>query len=291
MKTRIILCALVFLILALATACAAPAQAPSTPVPQVAAANTVAPSPTATAVPATATNVPPTPTQVPPSATNTATQTATSTPTRTATNTNTPTVTASPTSTATLTPPPPTATKIPPTATRKATVIKPTNTPKPSTKVFSVTWNTNMGYEPRDGSSSWCKFHNQYVNNTSEEMPFQSFAEGSNKFILLTFDPTLTKGGYQPIIGIANPDGSINRWRLGGWYAKLLGWPNGIEQFPPGPLPANGPSDDWTWYSVSGPGEFCKYAYVRWKGQVSAVEFAPDGTIVNRNAALPAGAP
>lgn len=149
-----------------------------------------------------------------------------------------------------------------------------------------------MSYEGRTADSFWCQFHNQYQNNTAQEMPFQEFKDQSDgRVILLSFDPTLVTGGFQPIIGIANADGTINRWVLAGWYAKIFGWSNGIEEFPPRPLGANAPSGDWTWYNVSRPGEFCKFAYVKWKGQISAAEYAPDGKLVNTNATLPPGAP
>ncbi len=263
-------------------------NAPATPLPvvaQVGVTKTAVPTlvsptdaPTATTAPPTATAIPPTdtPTKIPP--TNTAMPTATHTATATAT--------PIPTDTPTL---PPTATAKP---TQKPATKAPTKPPAPA-KAFSVTWNTNVGYEGRNATSFWCKFHNQYQNLSAQEFPFQGFGADAQdtRVRLLTFDPKLAQGGYQPVIGIANPDGTINRWRLAGWYAKALGWPNGIEPFPPNPLAANAPSDDWTWYSVSNQGEYCKYAYVKWQGQTSAVEFAPDGTIVNTNATLPPDAP
>jgi hypothetical protein len=272
------------------TACSAPA-AQVTPAAQVVAVSSPAPTlvsptdlPTATTVPptntstATATRLSPTNTPIPPTKTPLPTSTSTLTPTDTPTEPPTPTFTS--TLTPTLKPKPTVA------ATRKPTA-------KPAAaKSFAVTWNSNVEYNGRTADSFWCQFHNQYQNLTAQEMPFQTFTDDKlGNVILLTFDANKAKGGYQPVIGIANADGTINRWRLGGWYAKAFGWRNGIEQFPPGPLAANAPSDDWTWYSVSQAGEYCKYVYVKWNGQTSAAEFAPDGKLVNPNATLPAGAP
>ena len=45
-----------------------------------------------------------------------------------------------------------------------------------------------------------------------------------NGVTFLSQDVIGTVDGYEPVFGIANPDGSLNRWALGGWYAKLLGW-------------------------------------------------------------------
>jgi len=102
----------------------------------------------------------------------------------------------------------------------------------------------------------------------------------------------LKPNGYQPVFVIANADGTVNRWSTAGWYSKLFGWPNGIEDFPPKPIPGNTNSGDWTWYSITqNNGEYCRFAYVRWQGQVYAAEFAPDGKLVNSNATLPEGAP
>jgi|GEM_PF-1481725 len=264
--------------------CAAPATPPQN-VSQVAATNAPVPTLVSPTDAPTATNPPPTATKIPP--TNTATKIPpTNTPTHTPTHTATATATQIPTDTPTS---PPTATIVP---TQKPATKAPTKPPAPA-KAFSVAWKTNVGYEGRDATTFWCKFHNQYDNLSAKEFPFQGFGADiqDTRVRLLTFDPKLAQGGYQPVIGIANADGSINRWRLAGWYAKALGWSNGIEPFPPNPLAANSPSDDWTWYSISRQGEYCKYAYVKWQGQTSAVEFAPDGTIVNTNATLPPDAP
>ncbi len=149
-----------------------------------------------------------------------------------------------------------------------------------------------MGYEGRDANSQWCQIHNETQNLTAEEMLFQTFEQQNLAPVLLrTYNATLARGGYQPIFGIANADGSINRWMLAGWYAKAFGWPNGIEQFPPNGVAGGASSGDWTWYSVARAGEFCKFVYVRWKGQRSVSEYAPDGKLINTNATLPSGAP
>lgn len=101
-----------------------------------------------------------------------------------------------------------------------------------------------------------------------------------------------TVDGYDPVFGVANADGSINRWGLGGWYAKALGWSNGIEKFPPDPIQAGTTSDDWTWYSIAGlNGEYCRYVYVKWNGTINAAEYSPKGELVNAHATLPPGAP
>ncbi len=127
---------------------------------------------------------------------------------------------------------------------------------------------------------------------TDTEMPFQTYGDEEKKLIkLLSLDPEGTTGGYQPIIGIANGDGTINHWRSAGWYAKAFGWRNGIEKMPPDALAANAPSGDWTWYSVTDQGQFCRYVYMKWNGQTLAAEYAPDGELVNGNAILPDGAP
>ncbi len=103
--------------------------------------------------------------------------------------------------------------------------------------------------------------------------------------------PTNTYSGYGPIFGVANPDGTIKQWRVAGWYSKLFGWPNGIPGWPYD-LKANTLSDDWTWYSIANRnGEYCRYVYVKYQGQVSAAEYAPKGELVNTNAKLPPGAP
>lgn len=266
-----------------------------------------APPPTATAVPPTAVSIQPTATTVPPTATATATSlpptakslppTATNTsvpPTATntavpPTRTNTPT-TIPPTATATATSRPPTATKVPATATRKPT-LQPTAKPV-AAGAFTVTWKTGIEYLSRDATSFWCQTHNQFQNQTDAAMPFQDFKDESKKLIhLLTLNPTDSLGGYQPVVGIYNGDGTLNHWQSAGWYAKAFGWRNGIEQFPPDPLAARADSGDWTWYGVPEQGQYCRYVYMRWKGQVSAAEYSPDGKLINTNATLPAGAP
>lgn len=258
------------------------ACAQSTP---TAAATTVAlkPAPTTTTVPATdtPTSVPPTSTPVPPTETTSSTETLAPTATLTRT--------AEPTSAPTDTPALPTATPVPPTATRvpPAATRKPTATAVP--KFYTVAWKTGIQYDARNPTSFWCKLHNEYQNGASEDMPFQ------NKDTLTKFFFTGSKigavDGFEPVFGIANPDGSINRWALGGWYAKAFGWPNGIEKFPPDPIKAGTASGDWTFYSNTGAREYCRFAYVKWKGQISAAEFAGKGDLVNANATLPAGAP
>jgi hypothetical protein len=120
-------------------------------------------------------------------------------------------------------------------------------------------------------------------------MPFQN----ATTFTKYPIGPIAsgTIDGYQPVIGIANPDGSINHWAMAGWYSSYFGWPNGITDWPPKPIPANADSGDWTWYSNSDQGQYCRYAYVKWKGHVSAAEFSGKGDLVNANATLPPGAP
>lgn len=225
----------------------------------------VAVAATATPVPPTDTPLPPTPTEVPP--------TATVVP---------PTATAVP-PTATPVPPTPTSTPVPPTAT--PTRVPPTFTPIP--RYFTVSWK-KVEYNPRTGGSFWCQFHNQYQNLTSEPMPFNKRDTVMNYF----FDTGVVGvvDGYEPVIGIANGDGSISKWALAGWYAREFGWPNGMEPFPPNALNP-GLSDDWTWYSVSRGGQYCRFAYVKWKGQISGVEFSPQGDVINTNAKIPADAP
>lgn len=147
-----------------------------------------------------------------------------------------------------------------------------------------------MGYEGRNADSRWCKMHNDTQNLTTEDMQFQDLTQFW-KHPIGAF-PGDTSAGYQPVFGIANPDGTINRWARAGWYAKLFGWPNGIEDLPPKSVVGGSSSGDWTWYSVAqNNGEFCKFVYVRWKGQVTAAEYAPDGKLINTNATLPQGAP
>lgn len=238
-------------------------------------------APTATFVPPTATE-----TVAPPTATETTEPpTATSVPT-TATETL-------PPPTATETTEPPTATVVPPTATAAPTVVSatraPTKPPAPA-NAFSVMWKTDMGYEGRDAETRWCQMHNETQNLTGEDMHFQDLGTLLKKPMGALID--LKTDGFQPVIAIANADGTINRWSAAGWYAKMFGWPNGIEDFPPKPVVGGASSGDWTWYSVvQNNGEFCRFAYVRWKGQVLAAEFAPDGKLINTNATLPDGAP
>lgn len=149
-----------------------------------------------------------------------------------------------------------------------------------------------MGYEGRDATSRWCQIHNETQNLTAEGLPFQQFADEGKKIVsLFTYDPKYAQGGFQPIFGVANADGSINRWTLAGWYAKAFGWPNGIEEFPPSGVAGNATTGDWTWYSIAREGQFCKYVYVKWKGQTSVAEYSPDGKLINANATLPPGAP
>lgn len=147
-----------------------------------------------------------------------------------------------------------------------------------------------MGYEGRNADSRWCKMHNETQNLTGEDMQFQDL-EALLKHAIGPFPDSKTDG-YQPVFGIANADGSINRWWRAGWYAKIFGWPNGIEDLPPKPVVGGASSGDWTWYSVvQNNGEYCRYVYTRWKGQVSVGEYAPDGKLINANATLPPGAP
>ncbi|MGE5138175.1 MAG: hypothetical protein ACM3JD_01825 [Rudaea sp.] len=258
--------------------CGAPTPAPTVQAAAVAAATETPTPPTETPIPPTETLIPPTDTPVRPTETPVP---PTETPTRTPTLTSTPSLTPTTTATATLTP---TATRVPATATRKPTA-KPTVAPR----AFSVTWKTGIEYNNRTADSFWCQLHNEYQNNSTEDMPFQ------NKTTLTSFfflgKPIATVDGYEPIFGIANPDGSINRWALGGWYAKLLGWRNGYDEFPPLPIKAGSASGDWTFYSNVSGGEYCRYVYVKWKGQVSAAEFAGKGELINTNAKLPVGAP
>lgn len=209
------------------------------------------------------------------SPTRTATRTATATATRTATVTPTKTAAASATA--------PKPTTAPPTA-RPA----PTKAPQAAAP-FNVSWNKGFEYLARDGNSFWCQMHNQVQNLTDQEMPFQS---PDVKIVdLLTLNPVGPLGGFQPIVGIANGDGTIAKWQLAGWYAKAFGWRNGIEEFPPHGIAAKGDSGDWTWYGVNQAGQYCKYVYVKWNGHTVAAEFSPQGELVNPNAALPAGAP
>jgi hypothetical protein len=147
-----------------------------------------------------------------------------------------------------------------------------------------------MSYEPRNAESNWCKMHNEAQNLTGEEMLFQNL----ETFLQAPVGPLgdLKSDGYQPVFVIANADGSINRFSAAGWYARAFGWSNGIVEFPPNPVLGGANSGDWTWYSnVQTNGEYCRFVYVRWKGQVQAAEYAPDGKLVNTNAALPPGAP
>jgi hypothetical protein len=244
------------------------------------AATTVALNPTTTSIPPahTPTVVPPTDTPVPPSSTPSPTDTAAPTSTSTATAippTNTP------------TPVTPTATSVPPTPTRVPATAKPKPTAVPN--IYAVTWKTGIQYDARTGSSFWCKLHDEYQNNSSEDMPFQNKESITNYFFLGR--KVIVVDGYEPVFGIAGPDGSIIRWGLGGWYAKRLGWPNGYEEFPPGPIKAGAPSGDWTFYSDVTTGEYCRYAYVKWKGQISAAEFSGKGDLVSTKATLPPGAP
>lgn len=233
---------------------------------------TDAPPPSATLVPptTTATSSPPTATDIPPTATETS---------------------APPTATETSLPP--TATAVPPAATTAPTAIPPTRAPtKPPVpaNVFSVAWKTDMGYEGRDAETRWCQMHNETLNLTGEEMSFQNPETLLKKPMGVLID--LKTDGFQPVFAIANADGTINRWSAAGWYAKMFGWPNGIEDFPPKPVVGGASSGDWTWYSVvQNNGEFCRFVYVRWKGQALAAEYAPDGKLINVNATLPPGAP
>lgn len=242
---------------------------------------------------ATAPTVSP-PTDTPVTFTETPSPTETAEPTSTSTPTAVP-----PTETSTAVPPtatpvPPTATPVPPTATRvppTATRVPPTAKPKPTAvlKLFTVTWKTGIQYDARDQNSFWCKLHDEYQNNASEDMPFQNKETLTNYFFLGRAPKTID--GYEPVFGIAGPDGSIVRWGLGGWYAKMLGWRNGYDEFPPSPIKAGTPSGDWTFYSNASTGEYCRYVYVKWKGQISAAEFSGKGDLVSSNATLPPGAP
>jgi hypothetical protein len=249
----------------------------STPATPAAAALALSPSPTTipptgtpTAVPATETAVAPSATAVPPTSTPEPTDTATAVP---------------PTSTPTAEPPtatpvPPTATSVPPTA-----VPRPTLAPTPAA-LLKVDWKTGIEYIPRNGTSNWCQMHNQYHNNSGADVSFQATPYSS-----VGSTPNAKYSGYDPIFGIANPDGFINAWRVGGWYSKMLGWPNGIPGLPPD-IKAGTVSDDWTWYSVAATnGEYCRFVYVKFKGQISAAEYSAKGDLVNPNATLPAGAP
>lgn len=147
-----------------------------------------------------------------------------------------------------------------------------------------------MGYEGRDAETRWCQMHNETLNLTGEEMSFQNPETLLKKPMGVLID--LKTDGFQPVFAIANADGTINRWSAAGWYAKMFGWPNGIEDFPPKPVVGGASSGDWTWYSVvQNNGEFCRFVYVRWKGQALAAEYAPDGKLINVNATLPPGAP
>jgi hypothetical protein len=251
------------LVILFASACnAEPAAVPATIAPTA-----VAIAATPTSPPATDTPIPPTDTLVPP------TETPTMTPTQTATElpTETPTSVRSPT-----------ATPVPPTATRK-----PTAAPTAVPQLVTVDWKTGMEYNNRDGSSFWCQMHNQYHNNSPEDLKFQ---EGKT-MVYPGATPPNTYSGYGPIFGVANPDGSIKQWRVAGWYSKMLGWPNGIPGWPYD-IKAGTVSDDWTWYSdAQRNGEYCRYVYVKWRGQVSAAEYSPKGDIVSTNSALPPGAP
>ncbi len=237
-------------------ACGSPAAAPT-----VSAATAVAIQPTA-APTATDTPIPPTDTPVPP------TVTPTSTPT------DTPTATYTPTETPTNTP-----TRIPPTPTRKPTLI-PTVPPA----VLVVDWKTKMEYNARDGSTFWCQTHNQYHNNSTSNIPFQSVLLWPGE------TPPSDYSGYGPVFGVANPDGSIKYWWMAGWYSKQFGWRNGIDGWPYDLKP--GLSDDWTWYSVAQRDvEYCRFVYVKYQGQYSVAEYAPNGDLINTHATLPPGAP
>jgi phosphatidylserine/phosphatidylglycerophosphate/cardiolipin synthase-like enzyme len=71
----------------------------------------------------------------------------------------------------------------------------------------------------------------------------------------------------------------------------IFGWPNGIDKLPPDPIKGGTTSDDWTWYSFAQKnGEYCRFVYVKWKGQISAAEYSPEGKLINSNATLPPGA-
>jgi len=265
-------------------------------IPTVAAVEPTALPPTIAVVP---TVVAAAPTALPPLATETLalpTDAPTPTDTMTAVPTDVPPDTATeaapPTVTLTFTPVPPTATKVAPAPTRKPTVVPPTAAPKPSANAFTVNWKSGFEYLPRDATSSWCQMHDEFQNLTDKEMPFQQYDDDAKKLThLLTLNPEGTVGGYQPIVGIANADGSINHWQSAGWYAKAFGWRNGIEKMPPDGLAAGAPSGDWTWYGVTDQGQFCRFVYMKWDGQTTAAEYAPDGKLTDGNATLPPGAP
>lgn len=307
MKTRYLVVLVTCAIGWLASACSAPLIT-SLPAQPSAAAPTVENTSVAQVVPDTA--VPPTvaeatipPTDVPPPTATLVPPTDTATiapPTATETIVLPTATTIPPTATETSAPPtatetslPPTATAVPPAATTAPTTVPPTRAPtKPpvAANPFSVTWKTNVEYNNKDASSNWCQLHNETMNLTSEDMLFQDPAT----FFKAPAGPLgdLKPDGYQPVFGIANADGTLNRWSSAGWYAKMFGWRNGIEDFPPKPVIGGTSSGDWTWYSVVQlNGEYCRFVYVRWKGQVLAAEYAPDGKLINVNATLPPGAP
>ncbi len=262
-----------------------PSAVPAAPT----AAPTAMPMPTSTGEPPvrlSGTSVPPasptetdTPTVIPPTATNTPTHVASPT-------TMTCKICEMTKAASRLTSAPTTPTPIPPTA-----KPKPALAPTAVAKLFSVDWKTGMEYIPQSATRNACQMHNQYRNNSQEEMPFQ------NKDTLLKFFFTTGElgpvEGYEPIFGLANPDGSMSQWKLAGWYARAFGWSNGIAEFPPQALNAGAASDDWTWYSIHNKeaGQWCRYVYVKWKGQISAAEYSAKGDLINTNAKLPPGAP
>ncbi len=265
---RFLIC-LCFVVL-LASACS---QVTPTSVPPTA----VALAPTATSIPAI---------EPPATATNTVlptdTATATLAPTDTATSASAPTDTA----TATNTLVPPSATRVPLVPTRVPVTLAPRPTLAPTlppiTNNLQVDWRSGIEYLARDGSSRWCQMHNAVQNNTSAEVVFQQ-----GNFTPPGVPPPATYSGYDPVFGIANPDGSLKQWRVGGWYSKLFGWPNGIPGYP-APVPAGQNSGDWTWYSVAqNNGEYCRYVYVQSQGKKYGAEYNAQGQLINRNVTIP----